>query len=78
MGEALASPIGFLMSNAKTPVYRQAGKCQMNVIVQNVILKSKTLNLFRGKVRIGFFSAGPGLEFNLESKNFGISFELLI
>ncbi len=39
------------MSNVKIPAYRQAGKCQMNFKVQNVILKSKTLNLFHGKVQ---------------------------
>jgi hypothetical protein len=29
----------------------QAGKCHMSVEVENGILKSKTLNLFQGKVQ---------------------------
>jgi len=64
-------------SKCQSSCLPQAGKYQINDKVQNRILKSKTLNLFQGKVQNDIPGhAEPGPEFNSGSKDFGISFDL--
>ena len=47
------------------PLLRQAGKYQINVEFQNGILKSKTLNLFQGKVQKNDILVMPNQVLNL-------------